>query len=84
MWHVYLASPAKPHYAALKDILNAYADSLAATIDRHSRTVLRLTAGHVPSRRQHQDLRSPQSGPPRHGNLIALAGSGGPVQPDMT
>ena len=34
MWHVYLASPAKPHYAALKDILNAYADSLAATIDR--------------------------------------------------
>ena len=36
MWHVYLASPAKPHYAALKDILNAYADSLAATIDRQS------------------------------------------------
>ncbi|MGE5285935.1 MAG: hypothetical protein ACM3ML_01775 [Micromonosporaceae bacterium] len=41
MWHFYLASPPKPHYAALKEILNAYADNLAATIDRqsHDRTV---------------------------------------------
>jgi len=31
---VYLASPPKPHYAALKKILNAYADNLAAAIDR--------------------------------------------------
>jgi hypothetical protein len=36
MWHFYLASPPKPHYASLKDILNAHADSLAATIDRQS------------------------------------------------
>jgi hypothetical protein len=34
MWHFYNASPAKPHYAALKDILTAYADNLAAAIDR--------------------------------------------------
>lgn len=34
MWHFYLASPPRPHYAALKDILNAYADNLAAAIDR--------------------------------------------------
>jgi len=34
MWHFYLASPAKPHYTALKKILNAYADGLAAAIDR--------------------------------------------------
>jgi len=34
MWHFYLASPPKPHYAALKKILNAYADNLAAAIDR--------------------------------------------------
>jgi TniQ len=36
MWHFYNASPAKPHYAALKDILDAYADSLAATIGLQS------------------------------------------------
>ena len=35
-WHFYLASPAKPHYAALKDILNAYAENLAITIDRQT------------------------------------------------
>jgi hypothetical protein len=34
MWHFYLASPPKPHYAALQEILNAYADNLAAAIDR--------------------------------------------------
>jgi hypothetical protein len=34
MWHFYLASPAKPHYAALKDILHAHADDLAGQIDR--------------------------------------------------
>ena len=34
MWHFYLASPAKPHYAALREILNAYAGNLAAAIDR--------------------------------------------------
>ena len=34
MWHFYLTSPPKPHYAALRDILNAYAGGLAATIDR--------------------------------------------------
>jgi hypothetical protein len=34
MWHFYLADPAKPHYAALKDILSGYADDLAAQIDR--------------------------------------------------
>jgi hypothetical protein len=36
MWHFYNASPPKPHYAALKSILNAYADNLAAAIDRRS------------------------------------------------
>jgi hypothetical protein len=34
MWHFYLASPPKPHYAALKEILNTYADNLARQIDR--------------------------------------------------
>lgn len=34
MWHFYNASPAKPHYAALRDILSAYAGTLAAAIDR--------------------------------------------------
>ena len=29
MWHFYNASPAKPHYAALREILNAHADNLA-------------------------------------------------------
>jgi hypothetical protein len=33
MWHFYLADPPKPHYAALKQILHAHADRLAATID---------------------------------------------------
>jgi hypothetical protein len=36
MWHCYNASPAKPHYAALRQILNDLADNLAATIDRQS------------------------------------------------
>ena len=34
MWHFYNASPAKPHYAALRKILNAHAGHLAAIIDR--------------------------------------------------
>ena len=34
MWHFYLATPAKPHYAALREILSAHADDLAAIIDR--------------------------------------------------
>ena len=34
MWHFYNASPAKPHYAALRELLNAHADNLAAAIDR--------------------------------------------------
>jgi hypothetical protein len=34
MWHFYNASPAKPHYTVLRDILNAYADNLASAIDR--------------------------------------------------
>jgi hypothetical protein len=40
MWHFYNASPAKPHYAALQEILSAHADNLAAAIDRqmHNRT----------------------------------------------
>jgi hypothetical protein len=33
MWNVYNRSPAKPHYAALREILNAHADHLAAVID---------------------------------------------------
>jgi hypothetical protein len=33
MWHFYLAGPPKPHYAAVMEILNAYADGLAAAID---------------------------------------------------
>jgi hypothetical protein len=37
MWHFYNASPAKPHYAALREILNAHADNLAAAIDRQPR-----------------------------------------------
>jgi hypothetical protein len=36
MWHFYLASLPKPHYAALKEILNAYAGNLATAIDRQS------------------------------------------------
>ncbi len=34
MWHFYRARPPKPHYAALKEILSAFADNLAAQIDR--------------------------------------------------
>ncbi len=33
MWHFYSASPAKPHYAALREILNVHADDLAGQID---------------------------------------------------
>jgi len=33
MWHCYNASPAKPHYAALRQILNILADNLAGQID---------------------------------------------------
>jgi hypothetical protein len=34
MWHCYNASPAKPHYAALRQILNVLADNLASQIDQ--------------------------------------------------
>ena len=34
MWHFYNASPAKPHYAALRQILNVLADNLASQIDQ--------------------------------------------------
>jgi hypothetical protein len=34
MWHFYNASPAKPHYAALRQILSAYAGTLAGKIDQ--------------------------------------------------
>ncbi len=43
MWHFYLANPPKPHYAALKEILNAHADDLAAAIDHRPH----LPAGRV-------------------------------------
>ena len=33
MWHCYNVSPAKPHYAALRQILNILADNLADQID---------------------------------------------------
>jgi hypothetical protein len=36
MWHFYLADAAKPHYADLREILNAHADSLATAIDRQA------------------------------------------------
>lgn len=36
MWHFYNASPAKPHYAALREILNAHSGRLAAAIDRQA------------------------------------------------
>jgi hypothetical protein len=36
MWHFYLASPPKPHYKALKEILNAYAGDLARQIDHRA------------------------------------------------
>jgi TniQ len=35
MWHFYNASPAKPHYTALRQILDALADNLADQIDEH-------------------------------------------------
>jgi TniQ protein len=35
MWHFYNASPAKPHYSALRQILNALADNLADQTDEH-------------------------------------------------
>ncbi len=34
MWHFYNASPAKPHYAALRQILSTLADNLADKIDQ--------------------------------------------------
>jgi hypothetical protein len=34
MWHFYNASPAKPHYAALRKTLNALADNLADQVDK--------------------------------------------------
>jgi len=34
MWHFYNASPAKPHYADLRQILNILADNLAGQIDK--------------------------------------------------
>jgi hypothetical protein len=34
MWHFYNASPVKPHYAGLREILNAHADHLTAAVDR--------------------------------------------------
>lgn len=36
MWHFFQAQPLKPHYAALKEILNARADSLAAQTDHQA------------------------------------------------
>jgi hypothetical protein len=51
MWHFYLAGPLKPHYAALKDILNAYADDLAAQIDRATAAAGRAH-GHSPAGRR--------------------------------
>jgi hypothetical protein len=38
MWHFYLATPLKPHYAALRKILNAYAGDLAAIVDHQPQT----------------------------------------------
>jgi hypothetical protein len=46
MWHFYLASPPKPHYAALKEILNAHAADLAAAIDHRP---------HLPATISHND-----------------------------
>lgn len=46
MWHFYLASPPKPHYAALRKILSAYADSLAVAVDRPAATC-RLNGQHA-------------------------------------
>jgi hypothetical protein len=46
MWHFYNASPAKPHYAALRKILNAHASRLAAAIDPGPSTQSQLSAHH--------------------------------------
>jgi hypothetical protein len=42
MWHFYNASSPKPHYTALKEILNPFADNLAEQIDK---TATRVAAG---------------------------------------
>jgi hypothetical protein len=34
MWHFYNTHPPKPHYAALRQILNVLADNLASQIDQ--------------------------------------------------
>ena len=48
MWHFYLATPPKPHYAALRKILNAYADSLSAAIDcDHSQRPRQVNLGNA-------------------------------------
>ncbi len=46
MWHFYNAHPAKPHYAALKEILNVFAGNLARQIDHKAAPAL----PHGPSR----------------------------------
>jgi hypothetical protein len=58
MWHFYNASPAKPHYAALREILNAHAGRLAAAIDRPA----------APDRAPRQERRSAGQDP--HGKLM--------------
>jgi hypothetical protein len=48
MWHFYLATPPKPHYAILRKILNAYADTLSAAIDRdHSQRPRQINLGNA-------------------------------------
>ncbi|MFI5064142.1 MAG: TniQ family protein [Streptosporangiales bacterium] len=48
MWHFYLATPPKPHYAALRKILNAYADGLSAAINRdHSQRPRQINLGNA-------------------------------------
>jgi hypothetical protein len=44
MWHFYNASPPKPHYAALREILNAYAGNLAAAIGLQSQPAAQNSA----------------------------------------
>jgi hypothetical protein len=44
MWHFYNASPPKPHYAALREILNACAGNLAAAIDLQSQPAAQNSA----------------------------------------
>jgi TniQ len=52
MWHFYNASPLKPHYAALRQILNTFADTLAGKIDqngvRQRQTALAESPGKEP------------------------------------